>query len=85
MKTNVGIGFRRDFADELLNGNIIDADFIEFAPENWMEMGGYWKKMFDEAVHKYPVTCHGLSLSLGSPEPLDWDFIKKVTVPDSNL
>lgn len=76
----VGIGFRRDFANELLAGNELAPDFIEFAPENWMGMGGYWGKRFRQAVEKYPVTCHGLSLSIGSPEELDWDFIKELKV-----
>ncbi len=76
----VGIGFRRDFANELLEGSELKPDFIEFAPENWMGMGGYWGKRFRSAVEKYPVTCHGLSLSIGSPEELDWEFIKELKV-----
>ncbi len=74
--TSVGVGFRRDIADEFLENNRFIPDFIEFAPENWMGMGGYWKKKLDEAAERYPVTCHGLSLSLGSVEPLDYGFIK---------
>ena len=77
MKTQVGIGFRRDLADEIISGEI-HPDFIEFAPENWVDMGGYWKKKLDAVSEKYPVTCHGLSLSLGSPEELDWKFLKKL-------
>lgn len=76
MKTNTGIGFRRDIADVLINTNTLNPDFIEFAPENWMGIGGYWKKVLDEATKKYPVTCHGLSMSLGSPEELDMEFLK---------
>jgi uncharacterized protein (UPF0276 family) len=41
-------------------------------------MGGYWKKKLDEAASKYPVTCHGLSLSIGSAEDIDWEFLKKI-------
>lgn len=80
MNSNVGIGFRRDLADTLLNSDQLKPAFIEFAPENWMGIGGYWKKILQKAVEKYPVTCHGLSLSLGSPEDLDMDFIKKLKV-----
>lgn len=53
-------------------------DFIEFAPENWIGMGGYWGKVLREATERYPVLCHGLSLSIGSPDELDWDFLKKI-------
>ncbi len=76
MKGSVGIGLRRDIADVILTSDIIHPDFIEFAPENWMNIGGYWNKIRQRAVDKYPVTCHGLSLSLGSPEELDLNFIK---------
>ena len=71
----VGIGFRKDFADEFLNGEL-KTDFIEVAPENWMKIGGYWKRIFDEIAEKYPVTTHGLSLSIGSPDELDPVFLK---------
>ena len=74
----IGLGFRRDFAEELIEGKIIKPDFIEFAPENWMNIGGYWGKIARQAVEKYPVHCHGLSLSIGSPEELDWEFIKQL-------
>lgn len=60
-------------------------DFLEFAPENWMGVGGNWKRTLKAAVASYPVTCHGLSLSLGSPEELDWKFIGELkTFLDEN-
>jgi hypothetical protein len=43
-----------------------------------MGMGGMWKRVMDRAVEKFPITCHGLSLSLGSPEELDWEFIREL-------
>lgn len=74
----IGLGYRRDFADEFLTRENIQPDFIELAPENWMEIGGYWKKQFDKVAEQYPIFSHGLSLSIGSPDPLDMDFLKKV-------
>jgi len=71
----VGLGLRRDIAEEILDNRILTPDFLEFAPENWMGMGGAWLKVMERAVEAYPITCHGLSLSLGSPEELDWEFI----------
>jgi hypothetical protein len=41
-----------------------------------MEIGGHWGRKLREAAERYPLTSHGLSLSLGSPEPLDWDFLR---------
>lgn len=73
-----GLGFRRDIADAIIEGNELDLAFIELAPENWIEMGGYWRRKLKQAAEKFPITSHGLSLSIGSPEPLDLDFLKKI-------
>jgi len=74
----VGLGFRKDFAEDFLKSSILDPSFIEAAPENWIGVGGYWKKQFDKALDRYPLYTHGLSLSIGSPDPLDFDFLKKI-------
>jgi len=76
----VGIGLRRDIAEDILDSQLLTPDFLEFAPENWMGMGGAWKRVMNRAVDQFPITCHGLSLSLGSPEELDWDFIRQLKV-----
>lgn len=78
MKQFVGIGYRKDFGEEFLQSEILQPSFIELAPENWMNIGGYWKKVLKRLSEKYPVTAHGLSLSIGSPEGLDWNFLKQV-------
>lgn len=75
---HIGIGFRKDFSEELLASDVLKPAFIELAPENWIGMGGYWKKQLDKAAEKYPITCHGLSLSIGSPDDLDLDFLHKI-------
>ena len=77
MVKRVGIGFRRDIADEIIGMKNPSPSFIELAPENWIDMGGYWRAKLDEAAEKYPISLHGLSLSIGSPDELDFDFLKK--------
>lgn len=72
----VGIGYRKDFTEEFKESKILQADFIEVAPENWMGIGGFWKKRFKEVAEKFPLYTHGLSLSIGSPDPLDLNFLK---------
>lgn len=74
----VGIGYRKDFSKEFLNSTILKPDFIEVAPENWMDIGGFWKQEFKKVLNQYPLYCHGLSLSIGSPEGIDINFVKKV-------
>ena len=78
MKNRIGIGLRRDFADEMATDAIIDADFIEIAPENWMGMGGHWKRVLDQIGDRLPIFSHGLSLSIGSPDELDMDFLRRM-------
>ena len=50
-------------------------DFLEFAPENWIDIGGRFGRRFRAFTERYPCICHGLSLSLGGPTPLDADFL----------
>jgi len=78
MSAVVGIGYRKDFPENFISGNQIHPAFIEVAPENWMGIGGYWRKIFDKVAAEYPVTTHGLSLSLGSPEDLDHELLKRI-------
>ncbi|MCD4734572.1 MAG: DUF692 domain-containing protein [Bacteroidales bacterium] len=74
----VGIGYRKDFSEEFINGNSLDPAFIEVAPENWMGIGGYWKKQFHKVLKRYPLFAHGLSLSIGGPDDLDYGFLKEI-------
>ena len=78
MNIKAGIGFRKDFAEEFLTGSVLKPGFVELAPENWMKIGGYWKKKLNQLAEMYPITSHGLSLSVGSPEELDMEFLKNV-------
>ena len=76
--SGAGLGLRRDFMDELAQRDDQPFDFLEVAPENWMEIGGTLGKKFAHFTERYPMMCHGLSLSLGSPAPLDEHFIIRV-------
>jgi len=74
----VGIGYRKDFSAAFLSSEILKPDFVEVAPENWIGIGGYWKQELKKVLDKYPLYCHGLSLSVGSPEGVDVAFVKQV-------
>lgn len=74
----VGLGFRKDFAEEFLEKNFPTPDFIELAPENWIGMGGYWKNILTRAARRHKIFTHGLSLSIGSPDPLNIPYIRKI-------
>lgn len=71
----VGLGLRSSFQEELLYHPTRELDFLEVAPENWMHIGGNKRQTFLNIRQEYPIYCHGLSLSLGGPEPLDQQFL----------
>ena len=52
--------------------------FMEVAPENWIDVGGRYGRAFREYSEKFPTVLHGLSLSIGSPAPLDWELLKSI-------
>lgn len=73
-----GLGLRRSFINELAKQDAPAIDFMEVAPENWMEMGGAFGRQFAAMAERYPILCHGLSLSIGSPAPLDEHFLQRL-------
>ncbi len=73
-----GLGYRRDMAETWANPSFTAPDFMEVAPENWMNVGGYWKKQFDKVRSRFPLFCHGLSLSIGGPDPIDRKFVHRL-------
>lgn len=76
-----GLGLRRSFMQELATGKFSDfPDFLEIAPENWMGMGGRYGRSLRQFTERYPFVCHGLSLSIGGPMPLDAQFLNAMRV-----
>jgi uncharacterized protein (UPF0276 family) len=51
---------------------------MEVAPENWINVGGKFGRQFRELTERLPFNCHGLSLSLGGPSPLDEPFLRRL-------
>lgn len=75
--TGVGLGLRRELIDAFLRADQLP-DFIEVAPENWMGFGGRHTKQFAACVERAPLICHGLSLSIGGPHPLNLEFVGQI-------
>ena len=73
-----GLGLRRPLADKLMAEPPTDVDFMEIAPENWIHVGGALGKKLRFFTERYPFLIHGLSLSIGSPAPLDEQFVRDV-------
>ncbi|QYJ92310.1 HvfB family MNIO-type RiPP peptide maturase [Shewanella spartinae] len=77
-QAKVGLGLRREMLDEFCQSVPGAIDFFEVAPENWMTLGGKFGRQFRQLTEKHKFFCHGLSLSIGGPEPLDTRFVKQV-------
>ena len=73
-----GLGLRRELIPALKAEVPAVIDFFELAPENWIDLGGASGKILRLFTERYPVVCHGLSLSLGGPAPLDEMFLLRV-------
>ncbi|SFQ06670.1 hypothetical protein SAMN05216419_105411 [Nitrosomonas cryotolerans] len=73
-----GLGLRRALMSPLADQSVQPVDFWEIAPENWMGVGGYYGKKLRELTERYPFICHGLSLSIGGPSPLDQAFLQRL-------
>ncbi|MDO4709133.1 MAG: DUF692 domain-containing protein [Pseudomonadota bacterium] len=68
---SIGLGLRRGLLDDIEAAAEGDFDFLECAPENWIHVGGALGARLEALATRYPITLHGLSLSLGGVAPLD--------------
>jgi len=71
-----GLGLRRTLLPEIIANPPSNVNFYEVAPENWMTIGGKYGKQFRAMTEQFDFVCHGLSLSIGSTDPLDEQFVR---------
>ncbi len=69
-----GVGLRRPHFDGILEDNE-GVDFLEIVSENFMDFGGRPRKVLTEALNRWPVILHGVSLSIGSLDPLNEKYL----------
>lgn len=73
-----GLGLKRALMGPLEDQAPAQIDFFEVAPENWINLGGRYGKKFSAFTERYSFITHGLSLSIGSPSPIDFNFLQQV-------
>ena len=76
--TGPGLGLRRAFVGPLIENPPSNIGFYEVVPENWINLGGKYGKQLRQLTEQFPFVAHGLSLSIGSPDPLDTAFVRDV-------
>jgi len=77
-----GLGLKRELIPQLQASHgkslVAAIEFLEIAPENWIGVGGRGGKNLAWLAERYPLAAHGLSLSLGGPDPLNETFLLQV-------
>ena len=73
-----GLGLRRALTGPLADVSPGEIGFLEATPENWMEIGGSYAKTFRSFTERFAFVTHGLSLSIGSPAPVDEEFVRRL-------
>lgn len=76
-KLGIGIGLRPVHYEEIFAQNP-PIDWFEIISENFMDVGGKPQENLERILEKYPVVMHGVNLAIGSPCPLDWEYLKKL-------
>lgn len=73
----IGIGLRIPHYNDIF-ATWPDIDWFEIISENFMVEGGKPLENLDRILERYPVVQHGVSLAIGSPDPLDFEYLKKL-------
>jgi uncharacterized protein (UPF0276 family) len=72
-----GIGLRSVHYEHVLT-NTPPVDWFEILSENYMDTGGRPLHVLDQVAARYPVVLLGVSLSVGSTDPIDFEYLKKL-------
>jgi uncharacterized protein len=73
----LGVGLRSVHFPYILE-NWPAVDWFEVISENFMDSGGRPRSVLDQVAERYPVVMHGVSLSIGSIDPLDFDYLARL-------
>ena len=72
-----GLGLRTDHYETILNEKPV-IDWFEIITENYLVPGGKPHYYLEKIRELYPMVMHGVSMSIGSSDPLDWQYLKEV-------
>ncbi|NWA42173.1 DUF692 domain-containing protein [Pseudomonas reactans] len=72
-----GLGLRKEHYCDFLETSV-PVDFVEVISENFMVAGGQPRHILRQVRERYPVALHGVSMSIGTAEGLDGDYLKRL-------
>ena len=70
-----GLGLRKQHYPAFLEGRV-NVDFVEVISENFMVDGGRPRRILRQIREMYPVVLHGVSMSVGSADGVDPDYLQ---------
>lgn len=71
-----GVGFKTQHYDDLADPGAVA--WLEIHAENYMSDGGPRMAMLDDLAARFPLSVHGVGLSIGGEEPLDRDHLARL-------
>ncbi|NRB37595.1 MAG: DUF692 domain-containing protein [Pseudomonadales bacterium] len=74
-----GLGLRIPHIKHILSTEP-DIPWFELQADNWLYAGGLTATLRSAICERYPVVLHGVGLSLGATDALDWDYLKAIKV-----
>ena len=72
-----GIGYKSVYLDNVMANNR-DIGWLEIHAENYMIEGGPRKRIMCELAERYPISCHGVGLSIGTEKGLDKEHLQRL-------
>lgn len=72
-----GVGLRNVHFDYILKQQP-QVDWFEIISENFLDSHGWHRYVLDCIAERYPVVMHGVSMSIGSCDPIDFDYLAKL-------
>jgi uncharacterized protein (UPF0276 family) len=73
----LGVGLRTVHFDYILEQTPA-VDWFEIISENFMDSRGRPRYILNQIAERYPVVMHGVSLSIGSTDPLNFEYLSKL-------
>jgi uncharacterized protein (UPF0276 family) len=73
----LGVGLRTVHFSYILK-NQPTVDWFEIISENFMDSGGRPRYVLEQLAEHYPIVMHGVSLSIGSTDPLNFEYLTKL-------
>lgn len=73
----IGVGLRTVHFPHILSEKP-DVDWFEVLSENFMDTEGRPLYVLDQVAERYPVALHGVSMSIGSTDPLNFEYLQKL-------